>query len=307
MNGKITFIVFGKGGTPIKEIGFSKSLLFFLGFLIASLAAAIGVGIHDYYSLKIASFDKRELESSVGDYEHEIAVQREQIQAFASEINDLKSKVLTLGDFEKQIRIIAGLDNSGHSEVFGIGGSIPDDMDTNIALTEKHNTLIREMHDQVKQIELASVVREESFDSLIQDLVDKGNLLAHTPAIRPTTGIPTSLFGNRVSPFTGLSEFHKGVDIANRQGTEILATADGVVTFADEKGCWGRLIVISHGHGMTTHYAHLKKFFKKSGDTVKRGEVIAKMGSTGRSTGPHLHYEVRLNNTPVNPEKYILN
>ena len=133
------------------------------------------------------------------------------------------------------------------------------------------------------------------------------DLLASTPAIRPTKGWKTSGFGYRVSPFTGLKEFHKGVDIATRKGTPIIASADGVVTFAGTKGMMGRVITIDHGHGMITRYGHLHKALKKRGDAVKRGEKIALVGSSGRSTGPHLHYEVLLNGLPVNPEKYILN
>jgi murein DD-endopeptidase MepM/ murein hydrolase activator NlpD len=100
---------------------------------------------------------------------------------------------------------------------------------------------------------------------------------------------------------------HKGLDIAARKGTPILATADGIVTFAGKKGLLGKTIVIDHGHGMKTRYGHNHKLLKKRGDRVKRWEPIALMGSSGRSTGPHTHYEVHLNGVPVNPEKYILN
>ena len=184
---------------------------------------------------------------------------------------------------------------------------MPEDIDASIDLTEKHNSLIREMHEQVNQLDLASTNQEKGFEHLLKHLVDQGNLLAHTPAIRPTRGLVTSSFGSRVSPFTGIKEFHKGLDIANRQGTPVVAAADGTVTFANDKGFWGKLIIINHGHGMSTRYAHLSKFFKEPGDSVKRGEIVGKIGSTGRTTGPHLHYEVRLNGTPINPEKYILN
>jgi murein DD-endopeptidase MepM/ murein hydrolase activator NlpD len=135
--------------------------------------------------------------------------------------------------------------------------------------------------------------------------------LASTPAIRPLSGDAkswvTSRFGYRKSPFTGRREFHKGLDIASRKGTPILATADGVVTFAGKKGLLGMTIVIDHGHGMKTRYGHNHELLKKRGDKVKRWEPIALMGSSGRSTGPHTHYEVHLNGIPVNPEKYILN
>lgn len=306
MSKKITFFIFGAAGDPVKQVAISKTFLFFISFLIISCATALGLGIYDYYNLKMASQNTRVFENKVQTQQNEIAVQRKQIQAFANKINSLKSKLVALNDFEKRIRIIAGLDSDTQG-VFGIGGSIPEDLDTGIDLKEKHNSLIREMHDQTQQIDLASANQEKSFKYLLKHLVDRGNLLAHTPAIRPTRGLITSSFGSRTSPFTGKKEFHKGLDIANRKGTPVMAAADGTVTFADEKGTWGKLVIINHGHGMATRYAHLQKFSKKSGETVKRGEVIGEIGMTGRTTGPHLHYEIRLNGTPVNPDKYILN
>ena len=117
----------------------------------------------------------------------------------------------------------------------------------------------------------------------------------------------TAKFGRGVSPFTGRREFHKGLDIANHKKTPVIATADGTVIYSKEKGLLGKLTVINHGHGMVTRYAHLDKLLKKHGEKVKRGDVIGLLGNTGRSTGPHLHYEVKLNGIQVNPEKYIFN
>ncbi|MDD4393374.1 MAG: M23 family metallopeptidase, partial [Desulfobacterales bacterium] len=102
-------------------------------------------------------------------------------------------------------------------------------------------------------------------------------------------------------------ELHKGIDFAAPKGTPVVATADGVVTFSGTKGLLGKLVVIDHGHGLVTRYGHNSKIFKKRGDKVKRGDIIAEVGSTGRSTGPHVHYEVRLNGVPINPSRYIYN
>ena len=112
---------------------------------------------------------------------------------------------------------------------------------------------------------------------------------------------------NTKSPYTGLREFHRGLDIATREGMPVVASADGVVTFAGKKGFLGKVLRIDHGHRMVTRYGHLRTVLKKRGDVVKRGDIIGRVGKTGRSTGPHLHYEVFLNGIPVNPEKYILN
>ena len=121
------------------------------------------------------------------------------------------------------------------------------------------------------------------------------------------SGWTTSSFGYRISPFTGRREFHKGFDIANRKGTPIISTADGMIAFAGPKGLLGNMVAIDHGHGMVTRYGHIHEIIKKRGERVKRGETIALVGNTGRSTGPHLHYEVRLNGVAVNPVNYFLN
>jgi murein DD-endopeptidase MepM/ murein hydrolase activator NlpD len=173
-------------------------------------------------------------------------------------------------------------------------------------LTQKHNSLLRGMHEQVEQLNLATINQEQSFGTLFKYLKDQQNLLASTPAVRPTSGWTTSRFGYRTSPFTDRREFHKGYDIANRLGTPITATADGVVSFTGPKGSLGKMVVIDHGHGMVTRFGHAHKILVKRGDAVKRGDTIALMGNSGRSTGPHVHYEVHLNGLPVNPEKYIL-
>jgi murein DD-endopeptidase MepM/ murein hydrolase activator NlpD len=138
-------------------------------------------------------------------------------------------------------------------------------------------------------------------------LENQRNLLASTPAICPTQGWITSRFGYRTSPFTGLKEFHKGLDIATRKGTAVIATADGTVTFVGKKGFLGKVVVLDHGLGIITRYAHLEESLVKSGDLVKRGDKVGQVGMTGRTTGSHLHYDVRINGVQVNPEKYIIN
>jgi murein DD-endopeptidase MepM/ murein hydrolase activator NlpD len=213
-----------------------------------------------------------------------------------------------LDQFEEKIRVIANLEPlQGDDNLFGVGGAAPEDLDPQLEITQRHEGLIREMHQQVDELDRASQRHEKTFGILLDKLEGQRNLLASTPAIRPTSGWITSRFGHRVSPFTGRKEFHKGVDISNRKGTAILATANGVVTYAGIKGTMGNVLVIDHGHGMITRYAHLSEGLKKQGEKVKRGDIIAQMGSSGRSTGPHLHYEVHLNGVPVNPEHYILN
>lgn len=125
------------------------------------------------------------------------------------------------------------------------------------------------------------------------------------PNLWPVEGPVTGSFGERIDPFNGEGAFHSGVDIGAVFGQPIIAPADGVVDFADFMGGYGRAIIVDHGHGITTRYGHLKSFAVFPGQHVHRGDTIGYVGDSGRSTGPHLHYEVRINDIPVNPHKYL--
>ncbi|MFZ0039233.1 MAG: M23 family metallopeptidase [Candidatus Acidiferrales bacterium] len=129
--------------------------------------------------------------------------------------------------------------------------------------------------------------------------------LAVVPSLWPVVGEITGRFGERLDPFSGEGAFHAGVDIASHLGDPVRATADGVVTIVDRRAGYGRLVVIDHGFGVATWYGHLKQFNTIAGAQVKRGDVIGLEGASGHATGPHVHYEVRLNNTPVNPWRYL--
>lgn len=125
------------------------------------------------------------------------------------------------------------------------------------------------------------------------------------PNLWPVEGQVTGSFGQRIDPFNGEGAFHSGVDISAAVGTAVIAPADGVVTFADYLGGYGRAIMVDHGHGISTRYGHLSSFAVAAGQYIHRGDTIGYVGLSGRSTGPHLHYEVRINDVPVNPYKYL--
>ena len=125
------------------------------------------------------------------------------------------------------------------------------------------------------------------------------------PNLWPVEGQVTGSFGERIDPFNGEGAFHSGVDISSNVGASVIAPADGVVTFADFLGGYGRAIMVDHGHGITTRYGHLSSFAVTAGQYIHRGDTIGYVGLSGRSTGPHLHYEVRINDAPVNPYKYL--
>jgi murein DD-endopeptidase MepM/ murein hydrolase activator NlpD len=135
--------------------------------------------------------------------------------------------------------------------------------------------------------------------------LDDGLNLTNAPSLWPVVGPVTSSFGERQDPFNGEGAFHAGIDISSTFGEPVRATADGTVEMADRASGYGREIVIDHGFGIKTVYGHLSGFAVTEGQQITRGQVIGYVGTSGRSTGPHLHYEVRVRNTPVNPHKYL--
>jgi murein DD-endopeptidase MepM/ murein hydrolase activator NlpD len=148
---------------------------------------------------------------------------------------------------------------------------------------------------------------QRGLGELLEYFHDAERLLSNTPSINPArTPWLTSSFGRRRDPMNGQILMHKGIDLGGRIGQDIFAPADAVVIFVGLRGGYGRVVVLDHGFGLQTHFAHLSKFRCKVGDRVKRGEVIAEMGSTGKSTGPHLHYEVRRMGQPLDPRAFVL-
>jgi murein DD-endopeptidase MepM/ murein hydrolase activator NlpD len=142
----------------------------------------------------------------------------------------------------------------------------------------------------------------ETHDASIRDWMR----LAAAPTLWPVQGHITGSFGERTDPFSGEGAFHRGVDISADIGSRVVAPADGVVQYADLMNGYGRTITVDHGNGITTLYGHLSGFAVSPGEQIHRGDTLGYVGSSGRSTGPHLHYEVRISNTPVNPRKYLL-
>ncbi len=310
MRKKISFLIFDHSGAPLRKIAISKRNLSLMGICAVAFVAFFIFATIDYVSLNQFKTETGLLKNKLAHQSEKISQQETQIQMFADKINELKSELVTLNDFEKQIRIMANIDSTEEEQegVFGVGGSLPEDIDPSVGLKERPLGLLQEMHEQVQDLNVAYDAQQDRFRKLFSHLEEHRNLLAATPAIKPVDGgWYSSSFGYRKSPFTGRREFHKGLDISAKRGTPIYATGDGVIVYSGNKGLMGKTIVIDHGYGLVTRYGHAKELLKKKGDRVKRGDVIAKVGNTGRSTGPHVHYEVKVDGVRVNPKNYILN
>jgi murein DD-endopeptidase MepM/ murein hydrolase activator NlpD len=294
-------LVFGQKTSKTRHIRIHKKTfkigLYLLGFGLLSTIFFLC----DYIQVRKKTFELSQLQRQTQD-------QKSKIHFFSSKIEDLEKQLSRLKDFDKKIRIIANLEKSQETTSFmGMGGPSPSDLREKLKGEKDETGLTQQLRADIERLESEATSQEESLSELEKLLQSKKEILVHTPSIWPVHGWVTSGFGFRIDPFTGLTQMHEGLDISNRIGTPVIATADGIVSDTGRDSSHGNVLVISHGFGMTTRYLHLNKVFVRAGQKVKRGDKIAEVGMTGRSTGPHLHYEVRVNGIPVNPVRYILN
>ena len=234
--------------------------------------------------------------------------QKREILKFAQKLQHIESQLSRLEQFDRKLRVMtAQEDRQDSTKDFGSGGPHLNNKSTfpntpNKLLKSYTDILINELGKVERKVE----EQEASFSEMHKFLMARASVLSHTPSIVPVEGWITSSFGRRRSPFTGKREMHEGLDIAARTGTPIVAPADGTVIKVGYNGGYGKVVVIDHGNGIVTKFGHNSKNLTKVGKKVRRGDVIAKLGNTGRSTGPHVHYEVLLNGVAVNPSRYIL-
>jgi septal ring factor EnvC (AmiA/AmiB activator) len=243
----------------------------------------------------------------------ETKAQKVQIQTFAQTIEEIKQQMTRLREFDAKLRVITdiGLPKE-RTQLLGMGGTQEPGLEDylNTPAPEESSLqkeLLHSMERDLSYLQNEAVQQEVSFQELANAVKNKQSMWASTPSVWPVRGWLTSGFGDRLSPFTGGVMMHNGIDIATRMDTPVMAPATGIVSYAGYHNGLGKMVRINHGYGIQTVYGHLSKVNTQAGRRVKRGDVIAYVGSTGLSTGPHLHYEVVVNSIPVNPIKYILN
>jgi murein DD-endopeptidase MepM/ murein hydrolase activator NlpD len=284
----------------VRTLSISKSAIK-TAFL--SFAALIVVSLYLVYEYNDVKDKVWELQSM----REELKQQKAEVQSFALNLLDYKRQMFLLRDLDTKLRRAVSLGPRDRAQqVLGIGG--PDELGIqNLASMgeKKQEEALKEMHQELTQLKGAASKQEASIQMLIEYFEDKRSLYASTPSVWPVRGWVTSHFGVRTSPFSGIQKFHEGMDIAAQTGTPVMAPADGVVVKAGFGTGYGNLVEISHGYGMKTIFAHNSRLNVKAGQRVKRGDVISYVGDTGSSTGPHLHYEVKVNGLPINPGKYL--
>jgi hypothetical protein len=246
---------------------------------------------------------------------------RQQVQLFQNKITTAESTLERVKSFATRLRVIMHVEDQAPN----LQSKIPD-ANSNIAsntpppsptpLLEAQNEVIdpekielkkeySALDSKISQLAHDALHTEELLQDEYEILYDKKSFLAALPTRQPASGYFTSGFGVRTSPYGDRIKMHEGLDIANRLDTPIRAPADGEVIFADSKAGYGLTMILNHGYGIETWYGHLRRFAVSKGEKVRRGTKIALLGNSGRSTGPHVHYEVRVHGYPVDPRSYI--
>jgi len=298
---KSTIVFLPGGSRTVRKINVPNRVIFIFVSIVVLITVGIGWLITDYRKIKtqIPELDYLRKENRT---------QKTQLIALTQKIIQINQDMAKLQEFDRKLRVMTNLEPSAeHDQFLSLGGSNSDIPKSDYQLEKVHKGLIHQMHKSLENLETEIAMTSISQTELSNFLKEQKSILACTPSIKPTEGWFSSGFGYRISPFTNQREFHKGLDMGTRIGTPVIAPADGLVVFVGREGNFGNMLAINHGYNLMTRYGHLHKFRVKKGQYVKRGQIIAEVGKTGRSTGPHLHYEVVLNGVPVNPLRYILN
>ncbi|MFW5487203.1 MAG: M23 family metallopeptidase [Desulfovibrio sp.] len=297
---KYQVVIFREGTGTCCKFRYRSWTAIFLVLLFLGLAAS-NVYLWQFY----ASHDR--MVKELTDAEKNSQRQKTQLLSLADKVKGLEKDLTRVRDFDSKLRVMLNTDQGSQQNVSSLGGPENGNFSKNYLMLYRQELLARKMHHFLKQLSTESRLEEVRQQELLANIKAKEDILASTPSIWPTDGWISSPFGYRRSPFTATREFHKGLDISSALGTPVYAPARGEVIQAGQDGSYGMSIALNHESGIVTKYAHLSRMAVKKGQTVTRGELIGYVGSTGRSTGPHLHYEVRLNGVPVNPLRYILN
>jgi murein DD-endopeptidase MepM/ murein hydrolase activator NlpD len=277
----------------------NKLLTFSLRFWIVvtgavAVAAIVIAFVYNLLNVTVNDVDRTRLTQLIQEND----VVRDELKKLETEVQGMNTMIDSLETYDTRLRTYALLEPVDESikktGTTGAQDSAEDFKDLRLLSPLLDNLLIR------------AESQSESYKALLERVGERTQLRDHTPSIVPVQGWFVSGYGYRLDPFTGTIKMHEGIDLAGPVGSPIVAPASGTVQSVVEKPGFGLTIEINHGYGYTTFYAHCQRANVTEGSVVKRGDIIAFLGDTGKSTGPHLHYEVRVSGVPVNPLHYIL-
>lgn len=292
--GKYHIVILREGRSGSRNLRLYGLLPFFLFVLILGLVAGNVWLLHEWLA-------SRHLGENLANAQRVIEEQRRQFVSLAGRITAVSQDLQRVQRFDSKLRLMMNMEKDP-AEV----GNSPGDFSRSWLPMHRQELAVRKMQEFLASLGEAARLEEVAQQDLLRVLRENRTALSATPSIWPVNGFVTSSFGGRNSPFGTGRQFHKGLDISNRPGTPIVATAQGTVTQAGVDGAYGISVEVDHGGGIVTKYGHMSRCSVSNGQWVRRGQVIGQVGMTGRATGPHLHYEVRLSGVPVNPMRYIL-
>jgi murein DD-endopeptidase MepM/ murein hydrolase activator NlpD len=296
-----TLVLVPDGSSRIRSLRIPASTV---KVVAALLPAIIFFGLFLLGDSLSAMFDK----SPLSALKEENLALRARLERISGEVGELRQTLIKNSDFERKARVLAELDPIDEDvRLMGVGGPEPALEDPLAMFDPTFANAVRQSEVEIDQLIRQSQLQTASLTEVVTKLEQRRDVWDHTPSISPVPGgFVTSGFGRRTDPFTGSNSFHSGLDICAPKGTPIVATADGIVTSSARRVGYGKTVCIDHGRGLSTWYAHVGELKVCRGQRVKRGQVIGSVGSSGRSTAPHVHYEVRKNSVAVNPSNFIL-
>jgi len=288
-----TIMIVPHATAKFRRLRVSRNLLLGGGaFLSALLLAGLTV---PHFLIRTLS-----LSHGLAKMTQENAELRKSNERFDASLNELRNRLQEIESKATKFALMVGVEDLPTQPMGAGGGTLPDLRGIDPRQAEPI------IDSQIRTLKERSGVLQDSFRVLDTAFQKQALLLSSTPSIYPVRGLLGNGFGWRRDPFTGMRDFHQGLDIVAPQGTRVVAPADGIVTRVGPAGGFGLSLFVSHGYGVVTRYGHLSSTAVKVGQRVRRGETIATTGSTGRSTGPHLHYEVMVHQKAVDPLVYIL-
>ena len=311
-----TILIFSQKAAEVKRFILSPLALKIGICLLALLVVVGGVIVYDYVVYKQKVIELKSLRA-------EAEAQQEEIRSFQEKITVLEEQLNKLKEMEKQVEkdlkevtelqkekknavVPAKKKNSQVRKQTEVVQEVSKPLEEKVSLLEQEKPrLVNRLHSDLVELQKKAFQREQNLKELREFLQNQKSVLLATPSLWPVIGRISSLFGESRASSSGEVRTHKGIDICGPQGTPVMAATDGVVSFAGTESEYGRLIVIDHGHSFSTAYGHLGKLQIQAGEKVVKGKVIGTVGLSGNSTGPHLHFEVRVNNNPVNPARFM--
>jgi murein DD-endopeptidase MepM/ murein hydrolase activator NlpD len=328
---KVTLFIVSHQTGETKKIIIPTVWIKAVSFVAAVLILVIVAGLMDYFGLMIQTIENKKLHV-------ENAQMLKQFQIVEGKVSSLENSLERVKSFTTKLKLITNVDaedrvtqltmgqktapGQGIDEYEPMDQRPPSEVlaaqDPQFAPPQQPNIKSGELAQEKATSDFSSLVvridravretqlKEQSVIELWESLSERQSLLNATPNVKPARGWITSRFGYRLNPFNGKQAMHAGLDIAATPGSPVYAPADGMVTFASYDESYGKLISIDHGYGVSTRFGHNSQIYVHIGQKVSKWDVIGAVGNTGRSTGPHLHYEVRVGGTPVDPMNFIL-